>query len=321
MRRLLAAAMLLCLFDFAAAQPYPVRSIRLIVATEPGGQSDALARAIAPEMSKVLGQSVVAENRGGAGGTVGATAVSQAAPDGYTLLVGGGNSLVNAPLLNGSAGYDPLRQFAPIGGIARVPYAIAVAPHIPARDLTELLDLAKARPGALTYGSGGIGSTSHVILAVIEARSGTKFLNVPYRNAGAAVQELLGGRIDVVGSELSRLLPHARSGAMRVIATTGNRRAVTASAIATVAEQRLPGFDIDAWFALLAPAGTPDAIVAQLSRALATALRTPEIMQMYEAREYETLAPGPEALRTLIATETRDMRTLMESTGLVAVPR
>jgi len=116
-------------------------------------------------------------------------------------------------------------------------------------------------------------------------------------------------------------LPHARSGGMRVIATTGNCRALTASAIATVAEQRLPGFDIDAWFALLAPAGTPDAIVAQLSRALATALRTPEIMQMYEAREYETLAPGPEALRTLIATETRDMRTLMESTGLVAVPR
>jgi tripartite-type tricarboxylate transporter receptor subunit TctC len=138
----------------------------------------------------------------------------------------------------GATGYDPLRQFAPIGGIARVPYAIAVAPHIPARDLTELLDLAKARPGALTYGSGGIGSTSHVILAVIEARTGAKFLNVPYRNAGAAVQELLGGRIDVVGSELSRLLPHARSGGMRVIATTGNRRALTASAIATVAEQR-----------------------------------------------------------------------------------
>jgi len=302
--------------DATLAQAYPTRPIRLIVATEAGGVSDALARTLGPEMAKELGVAIVAENRGGASGGVGATLVAQAAPDGYTILIGGANALVSAPLMSGVANYDPLRQFAPIGAIARVPYAIAVAPRLGVRTVPELVALAKASPGGLTYGSGAIGSTSHVIMALIEARTGAKFLNVPYRSAVSGVQELVGGRLDVAGSELARLVPLERAGHLRIIAATGDRRSRTLPTLPTVAEQGLPGFDVDTWYGLFAPAGTPDTVIATLSRALAVALRAPEVVQLIDAREYEPLPNAPDDLRTLVIEETRRLRTLVQGNGI-----
>src|SRR6185295_4677366 len=232
----------------AQSQPYPTRPIKLVIPQASGGHSDVIGRILGPKLAEILQQPVVIDNRAGAGGTIGADLVARAPRDGYTLLLGGSNNLSIAVTLTGEARYDPVRDFAPIGGVAVVPYALAVRAGVPATTLTELLTYARAHPGRLNYGSSGIGSTSSLTVEWIKSATGVNIVHVPYRVTAQAVLALLSAEIDVVVTDLSLLTPHAKAGTLRILAVAGEKRAAAAAEVPTVAEQGIPGFAIEAWY-------------------------------------------------------------------------
>ena len=237
------------------AQTYPTKPIKLVVGQAPGGHSDVIGRIVAQKLAEILKQSVVIENRGGAGGTIGAELVARAPRDGYTLLLGGAGNLAIAIALSGVARYDPTRDFVPIGGAATVPYALAVSARLPVTTVSELVAYARAQPGRLTYGSSGVGSTSNLAVEWLKSAAGVDIVHVPYRGLAPAVMALLSGEIDIVIADLSLLTPHANAGTLRLLAATGARRAFAAPHLPTIAEQGIPGFAIEAWSGIVAPAG------------------------------------------------------------------
>ena len=287
----------------AAAGPFPDRPIR-VLAGEAGAQSDTMARVLAPVLAATLGQPVVVENRSGAGGTIAALRTVQSRPDGYTLLLGGANNVVLGPLVRRDLAYDPSRDLVPLGGVGRAPYGVAVAKHVDAADLAGFVAYARARPGELAFGSSGVGSSSHAALALLASRAGLSLLHVPYRGSPLALNDLVAGRIDVFACDLSLLLPYARTGAVRIVAVAGARRAADAPSVPTVAEQGFPGYAVDPWYALYAPAGTPPDAVDALTRALAGAMRDPAVLREIAAQGYEPLPLDPDEMRSLARADT-----------------
>ena len=300
----------------SAAQSFPDRAIHVVVANEPGGQSDAIARAIAPSFARSLGQPLVVDFRPGAGGAIGAQSVAQARPDGYTLLIGGVNNVVLAPLLRSDIRYAPATDLAPIGGIIRVPYAIAVAARTPIKNLAELALYARDHPGELTFASGGTGSTSQLAMELLKSRLALDLLHVPYRGIIAALPDLISGRVDMLATDLGVLLPLARSGSIRIIAVAGAHRTALAAQIPTIAEQGLPGYEVEPWYGLYAPAGIPKPISEKLSRALSDALRSDEIRQSLYAQGYEMTPLPAEALRALAISEKAKYAGVIDAAGL-----
>jgi len=294
------------------AQDYPQRAIHIVVVA----QSDALARAIVPPLERTLGAPVVVESSGGAGGTIAAERVAHARPDGYTLLVGGTNNVVLATLLRSQLPYAPATELEPLGGIARVPYGIAVRPGIPVRNLREFIDYARAHPGELSFASGGTGSSSHVAIELLKSRAGLDILHVPYRGGSAAVPDLVAGRIDVLANALAQLLPLAKAGRVRLIAVGGRRRALAAPDVPTVAEQGLAGYSVEPWYGLFAPAGIPKATRDRLSAALADALSSAEVRRQFAAQGVEPMALSGEALRALAVSETAEYAQVIDAAGL-----
>lgn len=300
--------------DLPASQPYPNRPIHIVVA-EAGAQSDTMARALAPSLRRTLGQPIVVENRGGAGGTVGAQSVAQARADGYTLLIGGLNNIVLATLLRSHLPYDAA-HFLPLVGLIRVPYGIAVSKRIPVGNIEELAVYARAHPGEVSFASGGTGSTSQLALELLRSRLDLNMMHVPYRGVSLALPDLIGSRVDVVATDLARLLPLHRTGSARIIAVSGASRAAAAPQIATVAEQGLPGYDIEPWYGLFAPAGTPADILESVSRAVTEALRSEEVRTILPRQGYEPMPMSSADLRDLIAAETRKYADLIDKAGL-----
>ena len=299
----------------AGAQVYPTRPIHIVVA-EPGTQSDAMGRAIAPTLTRMLGQPVVVDNQGGAGGTIAAQRVAQARADGYTLLIGGVNNVVLATLVRTNLSYTPTTDLLPLGGIARVPYGIGITPKIPADSLTEFLAYARAHPGELSFGSSGTGSSSQLAIELLKARIGLDMLHVPYRGTTSALPDLIGGRIQVMASDLSLLLPQAKAGRIRLVAVTGAKRAEASPETPTVAEQGLPGYAIEPWYGLFAPAGIPKDLEDSLSRALAEALRSDEVTRQLLAQGYEPFPVSGDALRAFAVEETTKYTDLIDIAGL-----
>jgi tripartite-type tricarboxylate transporter receptor subunit TctC len=299
----------------AFAQTYPDRPIRIVVA-EPGTQSDLMVRALAPSLERTLGQPIVIENRGGAGGTIGAQRVVQARADGYTLLVGGVGNIVLAPLLRLELSYSPSTDLMPLGGIARVPYGIAIASRIPAANLAEFIGYARAHPGKLSFASSGIGSLSQLAIELLESRTGLDMLHVPYRNTVAAIPDLVSGRVDVLAGDLALLKRQARHGTIRVIAAAGPQRAELMPDLRTVAEQGLAGYSIEAWHGLYAPAGTPADVADLLARALADALGSDEVLSQFAAQGYEPLKLSAQAVRALIDADTLKYAHVLEGTAI-----
>jgi tripartite-type tricarboxylate transporter receptor subunit TctC len=298
------------------AEPFPDRPIHVVVANEPGGQSDALARAIASSFTRTLGQPLVIDYRPGAGGTIGAQGVAQARPDGCTLLIGGLNNVVLAPLLRSDLRYAPATDLLPLGGIVRVPYGIAVATRIPVKNLAELAAYARDHPGELTFASGGTGSTSQLAMELLRSRLALNLLHVPYRGIIAALPDLMSGRVDMLATDLAVLLPLARNGNIRIVAVGGAHRTALAPQIPTVAEQALPGYEVEPWYGLYAPAGVPEPISQKLSRALSDALDSEEIRQSLLAQGYELTALSAEALRALAAAETAKYAGVIDAAGM-----
>jgi len=279
LRDVLRAAALIAALGAAAAsaQDYPARPITLVVPFPPGGSTTIVARIVADKMSEALGQSIVIDNRGGAGGTVGSRAVAKSSADGYTILLGYTGTLAIGPTLYGNAGYDPRTDFAPIGRIGTAPNTLVVHPSLPVHSVAELIAYAKANPGKLNYGSAGIGTVSHVCGEYFATAAGVKITHIPYKGTGPAIIDLLGGHIPVAFAPVPATHENARTGKLRMLAVTSAVRSTLLPDVPTIAEAALPGFEAVLRYGLVAPPGTPRAVIDKLNAALNSALTNEEV--------------------------------------------
>jgi tripartite-type tricarboxylate transporter receptor subunit TctC len=244
----------------ACAQSYPVRPVRVIVPFPAGGSNDIIARVLAQQMSESLRQQFVVDNRAGAGGNIGTDLVAKAAPDGYTVLSGGMGSLVMNPAIT-KVPYDALRDFSPITLIARAPNVLVTHPSLPVHSVKDLIALARARPGQLNYGSGGVGSTPHLSGALFAAMAGITLNHVAYKGSAPAITDLIAGQVQLSFGGIPAVLPHVNQGRLRAIAVTGLTRSAQLPPIPTVSESGVKGYEVNPWYGMLAPAGTPRDIV------------------------------------------------------------
>jgi tripartite-type tricarboxylate transporter receptor subunit TctC len=305
---------------YAVAQPYPAKAVRIEVGQAPGAQNDVMGRILAQALSEYWKQNVVVENHGGAGGTVGAALVAAAPPDGYRLLLAGVNNLAIAPALYRNLAYHPLNDFAPIGGLARVPYGLAVNARVPARSLPELIAYARANPGRLTYASGGTGSSSSLAAEMLKSRAAIDLLHIAYKGSAPAINALIGGEVDVMFADLSLLAAHDKAGTVRVLAVAGAKRAAAFPQLATVAEQGVPGFALEPWYGLVAPAGLAPDVMARLVAALAAVTRSPGMREKLERLGYEPMADTPGQFEALIRSEAERFAGLIRSAGISGEP-
>jgi tripartite-type tricarboxylate transporter receptor subunit TctC len=290
----LLAICVICANALVFAQTYPDRSIRLIVPYVPGGNVDITGRIISPGMTEALGVSIVVDNRGGAGGSIGSDMVAKAPPDGYTLLVGSTGSITGAAALYPSLPYDPVRDFAPVSLVSNVPLVIVVNPALPARSVRELIALAKAKPGRMTYGSGGNGTTNHLAAALFEVYTGTKLTHVPYKGMGPATVDLIGGQIDVAFDQVSAAIPFIKSGKTRALALASPERSKMLPDTPTLAESGVTGADASTFTGILAPAGTRKEVIAKLNAALVRTLNQDTVRERFAALGADTWPSTPE---------------------------
>ncbi|MBV9236719.1 MAG: tripartite tricarboxylate transporter substrate binding protein [Xanthobacteraceae bacterium] len=258
----------LCLLSpaFLAAQDvYPNRPITMVVTFAPGGSSDVLARTAAAALSSGLGEQVVVDNRPGAGGHIGAAVVAHAVPDGYTILFGTNGTLGIGPAIYAKLSYNPERDLAPVGLLHTLPQLLIVNPSVPAKDVLELIDYARRNPGALSFASSGMGAASHLAGELLKQQAKIDIVHIPYKGGGAAVADLISGRVSMMLETIPNALPLVRSGQMRAIGVTTKERSALAPDIPSLAETGLPDFDVSAWTGLFAPAGTPDTIIERLN--------------------------------------------------------
>jgi tripartite-type tricarboxylate transporter receptor subunit TctC len=300
----------------AAAQPaYPDKPIRLIVPFPPGGGTDILARLVAHELSKGAGWQFVFDNRPGAGGNIGLELAAKATPDGYTMVMGQTSNLAVNPNLYSRLPYDSLRDFAPVSLVSSMPIAIMVWAKSPYFKLNELIDAAKAKPGALTLASTGNGTIGHLSGELLQRAAGVKFIHVPYKGAAVAFPDLLGGRITVFHSSVETALPQVNGGTIRVLAVTSVNRVPALKNVPTVAEAGYKGVEASTWFGFLAPAKTPAAIVARLSTETSRVLNRPDMRERL-ASAGEAVTPGPEAFTALLKADHAKWGKIVRETGL-----
>lgn len=293
-RRLLhgGAAALLALGLPARAQEYPARPIRIIVPFSPGGAVDGPTRTVAQELTRRLGQQVVVENRPGAGATIGTEAVAKAAPDGYTLLLASQTNAISATLYT-KLSFQPIDDFAPISLIGREPGVLVVHPSVQAASVQELVALARAQPGRIDYASSGNGSGQHLFAAQFLSLAGVRMNHVPYRGSGQATTDLIGGVVSMAVPGIAGMLPHIRSGKLRALAITGEKRSPQLPEVPTMAEAGIPGFVAYVWLGLLAPKGTPGAVIERLNREVLASLEMPEVKSYMANASIEALGSTP----------------------------
>ena len=279
------------------------KPVRLVVPFTAGGSSDILARAIGPRLAATPGQAVLIDNKPGAGGSLGADVVAKAEADGLTLLMGHIGTLAVNPSIYPKLPYDPLKSFAPVGGVARVPNVLVVSAASGINSLKDLIARAKARPGQLTYSSGGNGSAAHITFEYLKQRAGIFMSHIPYRGTAPSVTDLIGGQVDATFTGSPALLPHIRSGKLRALAVSSTSRLPALPDVPTVAESGLAGFEADQWYGVVAPAGTPAAVVARLNAAINQALQSPEVAQQLASEGAVPLPGTPQAFGDLIARE------------------
>jgi tripartite-type tricarboxylate transporter receptor subunit TctC len=284
----------------AAAQTYPTKPIRLMVPFPPGGSTDIVARIVAQKLAAQLGQGVVIENRGGAGGSLGTAVVAKAPADGYTLTVGTTSTHVVAPSVFQKLEYDPVKDFAPISLIAVTPYLLVVNPSVKAASLKELVELMKSQPGKMNYASAGVGSTTHLAMEMLKGASNTDAVHVPFNGNGPAGTAVIGGQVEILFGSLPALLPMAKSGRVRALAVGTPKRSPSLPDVPTVAESGYPGFDASLWLAFFAPAGTPQAIIDRLHREIGTTLADPDTRATLDKAGAEPVTSTPAELAAMI---------------------
>jgi tripartite-type tricarboxylate transporter receptor subunit TctC len=295
MRRVgLAALIGLLAAPMAGAQTtYPTKAITMVVAFAPGGGTDTAARLIAKDLAIELGQPVVIDNRAGAGGAIGALAVVRAAPDGHTLLFGTGSELDVLTAVKAKAPYDPLRDFEPISRIGSVSFLLAATPSLKADTVSELIALARANPGKITFASFGIGSTNHLIGEAFSSRNGLQLEHVPYKGSAAAAADLLSGQVEIAFDTASVVIPYVRSGKLKALASLSDQRLSLAPDLPTMVESGVPGFVFEGWLGVLAPRSTPRAVIERLHTALAKILKSPALSAALTERGVGVVASNP----------------------------
>jgi tripartite-type tricarboxylate transporter receptor subunit TctC len=290
---LLAAAMTVVPAQ-AAAQTYPTKPVRLMVPFVPGGNTDIIARVVAPEMSKALGQQLVIENRGGAGSTIGTEVVAKSPPDGYTLLLVSAAHVINPAMIK-KLPYDSIRDFAPISVVADVPTAFAIHPTLPVKNVKEFIALAKARPGQLNYSTAGRGTVGHLSAELLSSIAQIKMVHIAYKGTGQSITDLIAGHVQLQFSSMPAVINHARAGKLRLLAQTGEKRSAAAKDVPTMLESGVKGFVVSSGFGLLAPAGTPRPVIDRVHGALLKALAEPNVRNNLSGQGAEPVGNTPEA--------------------------
>ena len=303
-RRALAAA-LACVFvsllspSAAWSQAWPSKTVKIVVPYPAGGGTDVMARFLAQKFSEMWGQSVVVENKGGAGGNIGADQVAKSTPDGYTLVMMPSNLSIN-PSLFDKTPWDAVKDFSPIGTVATSPIMVGVSAGVPANSIRELIALAKAKPGTLNYISCGGGSPQHIAGEMFNAMAGVQMLHVPYKGCGAAIPDAVAGVVQVLFSTVANMNPHIKSGKLKGFAVAGARRSELVPDVPTVSEAGLPGYNFDVWFGLLAPAKTPRDVIVKINRDINTLLAQKDVKERLQGQFYDVLPGTPEQFATLI---------------------
>ena len=308
MKRLLAgllAILLLSVVQVAiAADPWPSKPVRIIATYPPGGLSDVMARLSAQILTDALGKPFIVENKPGASGITGTDFVAKSPPDGYTLLMGSFGPMTTAPALTPSLPYAPLKDIAPIVIMSVVPNVLTVHPSVPVNSVPELLAYAKTRPQPMSAAISGVGGTTHLLTELFKQRTGIELLNVPYKGTGPALNDLVGGQVEVDFENLPSILPLIKAGRVRALAVANKTRLAQLPDVPTLAEAGYPDVQIDAWHGLLAPAGTPREIIVTINRAIVTALKTPETIAKLRNMGVEVVASSPEEMQAFLAAET-----------------
>jgi tripartite-type tricarboxylate transporter receptor subunit TctC len=277
----------------AQAQTYPTKPVRMIVPFAPGGNTDIIARIVAPGMSKALGQQIVIENRGGAGSMIGTDVAAKSPPDGYTILMVSAAHVIN-PAMVKKLPFDPVRSFAAISKVADVPSALAVHPSLPVKSVKDLIALAKANPGRLNYSSAGRGSIGHLSAELLASMTNIKMTHVPYKGAGPAIVDAMAGHVELLISSMPAVIGHARSGRLRMIAQGGEKRSPAAPDVPTMIEAGVPGFVVTAGFGLFAPAGTPRLAIDRVLSALKASLSDPTVRERLSGEGADPAGSTPE---------------------------
>lgn len=298
-----------------APAQYPVKAIRMIVPSAPGSGPDIMARTIAQKLSEAWSQPVVVEARPGAGGIIGSEAVAKSSPDGYTLIMGNAGSHSVNPSLYRKLPYDPLKDFAPVALVSSAPNILIVHPSLPVKSAKDLITLAKARPGDLTFGSGGNGSTAHLSGEMFRTLAGINLVHVPFKGAPAAVLGVITGEISMAILNLPPALPHVKSGRLKALGVSTPRRSAAVPDLPTIAESGLPGYSATAWYGVLAPAGTPREIILKLNVEIVKILRTDEVKKRIASDGGEVIGSTPEEFTAVMKTDIAKWAKVVQASG------
>jgi tripartite-type tricarboxylate transporter receptor subunit TctC len=302
----------------AAAQAYPNKPIRLIVPYAAGGATDLMARSIAQKLGTGLGVQVIVDNRGGAGGNIAAEMAAKAPPDGYTLFFGATGQLVINPALYAKLNFDPMKDFAPIGLVGQLPLFLTVPATSPVNSVAELVAAVRAKPDKFNYGSSGIGGTTHLAMEMLKAHTGMSITHVPYTGTAAAVNDMLGGSLQVMFDAWATTGTHVHSGKLRFLAVSSAARSSFEPKVPTVAESGYPGFDLGVWYALLAPAGTPPDVIARLSAETAKVTAQHELKQIFATMGMEPMTSSAEQLGSFMRSEAVKWAKVVRDSGAKA---
>ena len=296
------------------AQPWPDRPIRLIVPFPPGGGTDILARVVGQKLSETLGQIVAVENRGGAGGTLGADAAAKSAPSGYTFLMVSASYAVGPSLYK--LPFDPLQDLIPVSLVASVPFALVAYPGLSANNVNELVALARSRPGEINFASSGNGSAPHLAGELFAMRTGTRLVHIPFKGGAPALTEVLSGRVQLLFSTVTQALPQIKAGKLKVIGLSSKQRSEALPGVPTIDESGLPGFDLPDWFGVLAPRGTPEAIVARMSEEIARHIRNSDLKGRLADEGFEPIGSSPAEFGRTLRKDVEEFARVVKSAGV-----
>ena len=298
-----------------AQQNYPVKPVRLVVASSPGGGPDIVARMVATKLGPALGQQVIVDNKPGAGTMIGSEFVVRSAPDGHTLIMHGA-AMIFVPITHKKAPYDAVKDFAPIARIASLPFVLTVHPSVPVKSVKGLVALARAKPDALNYASAGIGSSPHLAMELFLGMAHVRMVHIPYKGTGAGIVDLVAGQVSVMMPNILTALPHIRTNRLRALGVTGSKRAAVLPDIPAIAEAGMAGYEAVQWYGVLAPAGTPKEIIARLNTEIVRVARMPEIRNRLSSDGAEIIGDSPGQFAAFVALETEKWAKVVRAAGI-----
>jgi tripartite-type tricarboxylate transporter receptor subunit TctC len=315
MKRLCLAAALAAFATFAAAQSWPAKPVRLILQFPPGGSTDVVARVLGQALSQSLGQPVIVENKPGADGAIAGDSVARAEPDGYTYFLASNTAMMQVPLLKKNAPYDAVRSFTPVSLVGRYVYVLVVSPALPAKNVAELIDYARANPGRLAYGTPGSGTAHHLNFELFLTRIGARMVHVPYKGAAPMTADLVSGNLQVAFAALSSAMPLVSAGKIRVLAVADEERVPQAKDVPAIAET-LKGYSAHVWFGLMAPARTPEPVTARLASEMNAAVNLPDVKERLTGLGYQVKPTSPAQMMTLMTSEYEKWGQVIKAAGI-----